>query len=243
VNGVYGLNMVHAKTPRARRHDANVTRILDAAMDLVAEGGLSALSMGRLAEAVDYTAGALYRYFPSKDALLARMVAQVLEEAQGFLSRAEALLPSGSFPLTRVFAIAHGYREFAKARPHSFGLLATSMAEPKILLPHASDAQPVTEVVIATLELLAQALGDAVTAGQLDDGEVAERTVCLFAMLQGLLQLHKQVRFAPTVLELDRLVFTGTRSLLLGWGAKPRAVDAAMEKAATLKDHPLGAPS
>ena len=212
-------------------------------MDLVAEGGLGALSMGRLAEAVDYTAGALYRYFPSKDALLSRMVAQVLEDAQGFLSGAEAALPSGSFPLTRVFAIAHGYREFARQRPQSFGLIAMSMADPRVLLPQAADAQPVTEVVIATLETLAQALGDAVDAGQLDDGDVAERTLCLFAQLQGLLQLHKQARVAPGVLELDRLVPIGTRSLLLGWGAKARAVDAAMGKAAALKDHSLGAPS
>ena len=50
------MNMIHEtprKTPRARRHDTNLTRILDAAMDLVAEGGLEALSMARLAEAVD----------------------------------------------------------------------------------------------------------------------------------------------------------------------------------------------
>jgi AcrR family transcriptional regulator len=243
VNVIYGLNMVHGKppTPRARRHDANVVRIGEAAMTLVAEGGLGALSMGRLAEAVDYTPGALYRYFGSKDALLSHLVAQILEEVQGYLARAEALLPTGSFPLTRVFAIAQGYREYARQRPHGFGLLASAMAEPRLLLPELADAQPVLERVIATLELLAQALGDAVSAGQLEDGDVAERTLCLFATLQGLLQLHKQARFAPTLLELDRLVFAGTRSLLLGWGAKPRAVDAALETA--LKAEPLGAPS
>ena len=223
--------MVHETSPRARRHDANTLRILDAAMALVAEGGLAALSMGRLAKAVDYTAGALYRYFPSKDALLSRLVAQVLEEAQSYLAQAEAALPSGSFPLTRVFALTQGYREFARARPHSFGLLAMSMAEPRVLLPDVKDAQPVTERVIATLELLAQALGDAAAAGQLEDGDVAERSVCLFATLQGLLQLHKQARFAPGVLDLDRLVPIATRTLLLGWGAKARAVDAALGKA------------
>lgn len=239
------VNMIHepGKTPRARRHDANTTRILDAAMDLVAGGGLEALSMARLAEAVDYTPGALYRYFKSKDALLAGLVAQVLEEAQGFLSRAQAALPTGSFPLTRVFALAHGYREFARVRPHSFGMLAMTMAEPRVLLTQVADAQPVTERVIANLELLARALGDAVATGQLDDGDVAERTLCLFATLQGLLQLHKQARFAPGVLELDRLVPIGTRTLLIGWGAKPRAVDAALEKASTLKDLNLGEPS
>lgn len=234
--------MVHEtpQTPRARRHDANVTRILEAAMDLVAEGGLEALSMARLAAAVDYTPGALYRYFGSKDALLAQLVAQILEEVHAFLARAEAALPAGSFPLTRVFALAQGYRAFARERPHSFGLLAMTMAEPRVLLPQAAHAQPVTERVLATLELLAQALGDAVGAGQLEDGDVAERTLCLFATLQGLLQLHKQARFAPGVLELDRLVPTGTRTLLIGWGGKPRAVDAAREKAAAVSEHLLG---
>lgn len=212
-------------------------------MDLVAGGGLAELSMARLADAVDYTPGALYRYYRSKDALLSALVAQVLEEVQGFLARAQASLPAGSFPLTRVLAMAHGYREFARARPHSFGLLAMTMAEPRVLLPDVADAGPVTERVIGTLELLAQALGDAVEAGQLDDGDVAGRTLCLFATLQGLLQLHKQARYAPGVLELDRLVLSGTRTLLIGWGAKPRAVDAALEKAAALKDHPLGDPS
>jgi AcrR family transcriptional regulator len=239
VNVVYALNVPH-KTPRARRHDANVTRILDAAMELVAAGGLAELSMARLADAVDYTPGALYRYFGSKDALLSALVAQVLGEVQGELSRAEAALPKGSFPLTRVFAIAQGYRHFARVRPHSFGLLAMTMAEPRVLLPDEADAGPVTERVIVTLQRLAQALGDAAEAGQLADGDVAERTVCLFATLQGLLQLHKQARHAPGVLELDRLVLSGTRALLLGWGAKPRAVDAALEKASALEPHLLG---
>jgi AcrR family transcriptional regulator len=221
--------MVH-KTPRARRRDANLARILDAAMELVAQGGLEALSMGRLAEAVDYTAGALYRYFPSKDALLAHLVAQVLEEAQGFLARTEASLPTGSFPLTRVFALAQGYREFARERPHSFGLLAMTMADPRVLLPQYADAAPVTQQVIATLEPLAQALGDAEAAGQLEPGDVMERTLGLFAMLQGLLMLHKQARFAPSVLDLDRLIPQSVRTLLLGWGAKARAAEAALVK-------------
>jgi AcrR family transcriptional regulator len=228
--------MVH-KTPRARRRDANGARILDAAMELIAQGGLEALSMARLAEAVDYTAGALYRYFPSKDALLAHLVAQVLEEVQGFLARAEAALPTGAFPLTRVFALAQGYREFAKERPHGFSLLALTMADPRVLLPQHADAAPVTQRVISTLELLAQALGDAEASGQLAPGDVTERTLHLFATLQGLLLLHKQARFAPSVLDLERLVPSAVRTLLIGWGAKARAADAALEKA-----HPGGHP-
>lgn len=197
-------------------------------MELVATGGLEALSMARLAEAADYTAGALYRYFPSKDALLAALVAQVLDEGQAFLVNAEAALPRGASPLTRVFVLADAWRRFAKERPHAFGLISSTLAEPRVLLT-GDDVGPVAERGIALLELMATALGDAAKAGQLEtvaDGELA-RTVTLFATLQGLLQLQKQSRFAPALLELQPLVLDAVRTLLIGWGARPRAVDAA----------------
>lgn len=209
-------------------------------MRIVGADGLEGLSMARLAEAADYTPGALYRYFTSKDALLSRLVQHVLGEVREFLERAAALVPAGAPPLARVFAIAQGYRAFAKERPNSFGLLAMTMADPRVLLPGVSDAAPVTERVIATLEVIAQALGAAEEAGQLEPGDVAERTLCLFATLQGLLQLHKQARFAPSVLELDQLTMKGTRALLIGWGARARSVDAALAKVPARSSASLG---
>ena len=62
------------KTPRERRREATLARILDAALDLVVEGGFDALSMNRLARETDFTPGALYRYFDSKQALLEQIV-------------------------------------------------------------------------------------------------------------------------------------------------------------------------
>lgn len=216
------------KTPRARRRDANLSRILEAAMDLVAEGGLEALSMGRLADAVDYTAGALYRYFPSKDALLAGLLAQVLDELSVYLVKAEGALPAGASPLTRVFALAHGYRRFARERPHAFGFFSTSIADPRVLVGGA-DANPVAERSIALLELLATALGDAASQKLIDaePGTPLERTLTLFAALQGLLQLQKQSRFEAALVDLGPLITHAVRTLLVGWGGKARVVDAA----------------
>lgn len=233
--------MLHAphdaprQTPRARRRDANHARILDAAMELVAEGGLEALSMGRLAEAAAYTPGALYRYFPGKDALLAALVGQVLDELQVFLLSAESALPQPARPLPRVFALAHGYRRFARERPHPFGLLSATIAAPRVLL-ETKAAAPVAERAVALLEQLASALGDATKAGQLaappgDDaahGGEFTRTICLFAQLQGLLQLQKQARFSTGLLELAPLVSHAVRALLIGWGGAPKTVDAAL---------------
>ncbi|KAB2887879.1 MAG: helix-turn-helix transcriptional regulator, partial [Kofleriaceae bacterium] len=94
-----------ARTPRARRHDANVGRILDAATEMVAAEGLAALSMARLADAVDYTPGALYRYVESKDALLAKMVERILGDVRAKLEEAVAEATARRSPLARVAAL------------------------------------------------------------------------------------------------------------------------------------------
>lgn len=226
---------LRTQTPRARRRDANHARILDAAMELVAQGGLEALSMARLAEAADYTAGALYRYFPGKDALLAALVGQVLDELQVFMVDAESALPQPARPLARLFALAHAYRRFAKERPHAFGFLSTTIAEPRVLL-EAKAAAPVAERAVALLEQLASALGDATSAGHLDappredaaHGGEFTRTLCLFAQLQGVLQMQKQARFSTGLVELSPLITHAVRTLLIGWGGTPKAVDAAL---------------
>lgn len=199
-------------------------------MELVATGGLESLSMSRLAEAVDYTPGALYRYFPSKDALLAGLLAQVLDELQVFLVKAESSLPSGASPLVRVFWLAHAYREFAKQRPHAFGFFSTSIADPRVLVSGA-DANPVAERSIALLELVATALGEAATQKLIDEepGTPLERTLTFFAALQGLLQMQKQARFESALVDLKPLVTHAVRTLLVGWGGKARAVDTAAQ--------------
>ncbi len=211
-------------------------------MDLVAAGGLEALSVNKLADAVDYTPGALYRYVGSKDALLARLVAQILEDVRVHIDAALALLPSRVSPLARVIAMAHAYRWFAQRQPHRFGLLSMTMAEPRVLLRAAEDAEPVARLAVAAMAPLAEALDACVRDGHLHEGDLTERAVCLFALLQGLLQMHKQSRLAPAVIDTDRLVTRGTRSLLLGWGAKSRSVDAAIEKVTALGELPVRLP-
>ena len=214
------------RAPRARRRDANLGRILDAATRLVAEEGLDALAMGRVADAVDYTAGALYRYVASKDALLSLIVQRILAELRGELV-ATAQAPS---PLARVAALVGGYRRFVAREPHRAGVLAIALATPRVLLA-TPEAAPVSAAVVATLTPLADALTAAVTARELDPGDPVERTLALFAMLHGLSQLAKLTHHAPGAFDVDRLVRAGTRGLLVGWGGRPAAVDAALAAA------------
>lgn len=185
-------------------------------MRMVEEGGLEALSVNKLAALVDYTPGALYRYFPSKAALVAALEARILADLRDRLVAAQGK----ASPLERVMRLVRAYATFAAESPARFGLLAATMAEPRIVLEDVKDAAPVAEAMTAALVPLATALADAEADGTLEPGDALERTICVFSLAQGVLLLKKQARYAPSVLDVERLLETGTRSLLAGWGAE-----------------------
>ena len=214
-----------ARSPRARRRDAALQRILDGAMALIAADGLEGLSMARLADAVDYTPGALYRYVDSKDALLSLLVQRALGDASAALAAATGALPAAAPPLARVLALVAGFREFARREPHRFGLIALTLADPRVLLAQPEHAGPAAAAAVTALAPLAEALDRAAAAGDLAPGSAADRALCLFALHHGVLQLGKLARIAPAALDVSRLAAEGTRALLLGWGASPAHLD------------------
>jgi|TARA_R100000455_G_C6263896_1_gene119165 AcrR family transcriptional regulator len=60
-------------TPAERRRRRVRDAIIDAAETIFAADGESGISMRRLAEAIDYSPAAIYKYFDSKEALFAEM--------------------------------------------------------------------------------------------------------------------------------------------------------------------------
>jgi len=200
-------------------------------MAIVTERGFAGLSMSRLADACDYTPGALYRYFSSKDMLLSALVERILEEVREDLA---GLTLPGDEPLTRVFLMVLRYRAFARRQAHKFTLIALSFAEPELLLTSPEAAEPVVNKMIQTMAPLAEALAAAAEAGALDAGDVVERALVIFTSTQGILQMHKQQRVAPGLIDIDRLVNTSTQTLLIGWGASASSVEHAQQNAATL---------
>lgn len=68
-----------AKKPRERRLPTQVRQVelADAALELIATRGIAALTTRALAERVGLTSGAIFRHFPSLDALLDAVVARV----------------------------------------------------------------------------------------------------------------------------------------------------------------------
>jgi TetR/AcrR family transcriptional regulator, cholesterol catabolism regulator len=72
---------VRTRTPPASQR-ARRERILDAAVELAAEGGYEAVQMREVAERADVALGTLYRYFPSKVHLLVSAMGRTFQSLQ-----------------------------------------------------------------------------------------------------------------------------------------------------------------
>ena len=195
-------------------------------MALVVSDGVDGLTIGRLAAEIDYTKGALYRYFPSKDAIVSAMVLRVIRDLARDVDEERERFGT---PLSRLVASAWTYRDFARTRPRRFALLGTLLAASERVLPQPADVNPVVHEMIETLRPLDADLRGAIAAGELTAGDTIERTLTLFATLHGVLSLHKQAALVPEWIDLDHLTLGAVRTLLLGWGASSPAVEEAIE--------------
>ena len=109
------------------REQLSKERIIAAALEIVDDGGLEALTMRALGQRLHVEAMALYHYFPSKAALL-EAVGQIGREVEavfgGFFNEmASANVPPGE----RVVQLGLRYIEFAQTHPAQFTLLFNTL--------------------------------------------------------------------------------------------------------------------
>lgn len=87
------------------------TAILEAARDLLAEGGVAGLSMRQIADRVGVTATAIYHYFDGKQDIVNRVVLSAFERFGSYLKDAMKSHPKGS--VERLHALGDAYIRFA----------------------------------------------------------------------------------------------------------------------------------
>jgi len=120
--------------PRGRRQEREreaVRRaILDAARHLFVERGYRNVSIRGIAERIDYSAAAIYSYFPSKDAIFFALAA----EGFGLLNAAlDRIVTAGEGdPLDQLRHGFFAYYEFSKSNPEYFGLMFVDRTVPRL---------------------------------------------------------------------------------------------------------------
>ena len=128
------MNVIHTPrqpTPRQRRRAENLERVIRTVMGLVRKQGLDGLTMHGIADALGWAVGNLYRYFPSKDALLVAVQRRVVEQIGDDLDRALATVRAGhgrsgpaAVALTELWVVVRVYQAQARVRPEAFGCSA-----------------------------------------------------------------------------------------------------------------------
>lgn len=104
---------------RQRRRLALRETIVEAARTIVRDEGLQALTMRRIAEAIDYAPASLYAHFPSRESLLA----ELCREGTAALGAALAAASNDADPRARLTALASAYVRFALDHPDTYRLI------------------------------------------------------------------------------------------------------------------------
>jgi AcrR family transcriptional regulator len=158
-----------------RRH------ILDAARKLLHAQGDVAVTIRRIAEAIEYSPTTIYLYFEDKEALLRELCRL---DAASLMSQLESIAAMED-PLESLRQTGLAYVEFGVTHPHHYGLMF------KTVIGHTGDA-PASDPERSFYVFLEKAVGRCMTRGlfrkELDD--VGEISQLLWAALHGLISLH-----------------------------------------------------
>lgn len=225
---------------RALAHETRRQELLDAARALVAEGGLTGLTVHALARKLGVAVGGLYRYVPGKSGLLVLLQEEALASLAAEVAAAVDASRLGAAhrqeACPRAAALGHLLAALGPilAGPHldpvRHRLLDELLSSPEALL-EGDDLERVNGALRPLLGRFEALLHEAALAGALAPGAADERTRLLWAGVHGLSHFRKRDRAEPARLRVDRLAPALLRTLLVGFGADPAVVDAALRAA------------
>ncbi len=113
-----------------QQHARATTRraILDAALSLFVSDGYAQVSIRNIAAKVEYSPGAIYSYFKSKDEIFFALA----EEGFRLLGASQLQQTPSDNPLDDIRAAAWRFYEFSKAQPQYFALVFLDRRVPRI---------------------------------------------------------------------------------------------------------------
>jgi AcrR family transcriptional regulator len=135
--------------PRSGRAVLDRRRIIGAAIEFIDSHGLAALTMRRLGAHLGVEAMALYRYVPSREALLDGVVEAVIDELYG---DPDVHLRPGHGWQDYLQRLAHGVRRIALAHPEVFPLVATRPPAAPWVRPPLRSLRWVESFLVAMLD-------------------------------------------------------------------------------------------
>ncbi|WP_051471364.1 TetR/AcrR family transcriptional regulator [Patulibacter minatonensis] len=154
------------ETRRDRVRRQTLDEIKRHALDQLADGGPQALSLNAIGKAMGMSGPAVYRYFASRDAVLAALIidgygdlTRTLEEAASAAARRR--------PARRLLAIGDAYRDWALRHRHLYGLLFGLRPE------GYGDPDEALAAIQGSMVVLLEAIGAVAAEGGVVGGEAS----------------------------------------------------------------------
>lgn len=215
-----------ASTDRRSREKADVNdRILSAARDLFVANGYEQVTMRQIADAIEYTPGALYVHFKDKRDLILALCRHDFEQ---FHEALQGLLTDEPDPVARIWKMGAGYIDFARRHPRHYELMFLSKC-PTGVEPDPEDLARIEDPSRNGYAFLILCVHEALNAGRLRPEITDPLTVAqtLWAALHGTAALYitfetdPWVRLAP----FDEASRLARASVLRGLLRNPAEVD------------------
>lgn len=150
------------KERREREKEETRRLIMDAARRLFVDHGYEAVSMRKIAEAIEYSPAAVYVHFADKESLIRGLVRDDFSRLDAEMIR----LANISDPIDRIRQIGHGYVKFGVANPHHYKLMFMT-PHPVVIQVTPEDEAAFEDPSKSGYALLRQAVKDALAQGRL----------------------------------------------------------------------------
>lgn len=192
-----------------RRRARNRSAILDAGDELIAEGGLGALSIEAVAERADVAVATLYAHVGGRAGLITALAERAMERNADAIDEALQELPGDAAAPEQLEAVGRGYLRFHLDNPAALRVLATR---------EALDDATVQRASRSLIRRVAGVVEQGQAAGELR-ADVSPLRVAnfLWGAWNGVLSLH--ARRALSRPELERTLDEALLVLLAGLAA------------------------
>jgi AcrR family transcriptional regulator len=173
-----------ASTRRERERERMRELITEAARKLFVTEGYDQVTVRRIAEAIEYTPGAIYSYFEDKDAILHALHRRGFDELGRQMAAAiTKVIAAQGTPLDQLRTIGETYLAFASANPEMYDLMFVAQA------PMRGDPEQWPEGK-RTFDLVHGVVRTALDGGWIRPGDSAAITFTLWSMCHGMVALE-----------------------------------------------------
>ncbi len=212
---------------RAANRLARTTAFLSTALRIVTEEGFDELTMQRLADECDAAIGAVYRYFPSKGALVAEVQREAIERLAASYEvirarsdRAWVDLDPADLALARLVLFGRFFCATSVTFPQELRLMQMLMGEARPTVP-LEEGLRVVPSAMRLLDQMRAGLDAAAEAGVLASADTMGRVVTWAASVGGVLQLSRLTVYDAELFDGEGLARELCLDLLRAWGAAP----------------------